>query len=103
MEGAKQMLEGKLQDAGVQLMECERQLAEALGGGGGSAGRSPKAGASGRVSRHDSAAQVCARREAKRIPRLAAPPTALDSRSLGSMGRVNHAIAHHDPADGVSL
>ena len=57
------MLEGKLQDAGVQLMECERQLAEALGGGGsgGSAGRSPKAGASGRISRRDSAAQVCAR------------------------------------------
>ena len=56
MEGAKQMLEGKLQDAGVQLMECERQLAEAVGGGG-SAGRSPKAG-NGRVGHRDSAAQV---------------------------------------------
>ena len=59
MVGAKQMLEGKLQDAGVQLMECERQLAEATGsgsGGGGSAGRSPKAGRGG--SRGDSAAQV---------------------------------------------
>ena len=56
MVGAKQMLEGKLQDAGVQLMECERQLAEATGSGGsGSAGRSPKAG---RSSRRDSAAQV---------------------------------------------
>ena len=30
MEGSKQMLEAKLQDAGLQLMECERQLAEAL-------------------------------------------------------------------------
>ena len=56
MEGAKQMLEGKLQDAGVQLMECERQLAEASGtGGGGSAVRSPK---SRRASGRDSAAQV---------------------------------------------
>jgi len=80
MEGAKQMLEGKLQDAGVQLMECERQLAEALGaGGGGSAGRSPKAGASGRVSRHDSAAQVCAcGAEPSSVPRLPASPVALD-------------------------
>ena len=57
MEGAKQMLEGKLQDAGVQLMECERQLAEAVGGGGSAGGRSPKAG-SGPVSRRDSAVQV---------------------------------------------
>ena len=30
MEGSKQMLEAKLQDAGLQLMECERQLLEAL-------------------------------------------------------------------------
>lgn len=30
MEGSKQMLEAKLQDAGLQLMECERQLAEAM-------------------------------------------------------------------------
>ena len=57
MEGAKQMLEGKLQDAGVQLMECERQLAEAVGGGGSAGGRSPKAG-SGRVSGRDSAVKV---------------------------------------------
>ena len=32
MEGSKQMLEAKLQDAGLQLMECERQLSEALCG-----------------------------------------------------------------------
>lgn len=54
MEGAKQMLEGKLQDAGVQLMECERQLAEAVGSGNSAEGRSPKAGS----GRRDSAAQV---------------------------------------------
>lgn len=40
MEGSKQMLEAKLQDAGLQLMECERQLSEALSGSG---ARSPAA------------------------------------------------------------
>lgn len=47
MEGSKQMLEAKLQDAGLQLMECERQLSEALCGPHGPSARAAVAAAPG--------------------------------------------------------